>query len=189
MGLEPLETTTAPDPGVAAGETQNVVDGTTPNYDFGHAHGYVHAPSGVVYATVKDPHVVMTTRRTDKQTFVLNIEPEYEYSFQLSYEVDDLVTVAWDEIWRYGAIKGDVDAPELAIVRYQKVYGTSFITLIEGMILIQRVDDEWTDVQMVEHVKSVGSGPAEIRDTLIDRYRAIVAVSHGGPVPPLMPTN
>jgi hypothetical protein len=183
-GLEPLEDSTAPEPDPAA-ELQTVVSGATMDYNFAHARAVVHAPAGVVWAAVKDPNVVKTTRRTDRQSAIFGTEPQYEHSFRLTYEVDGAISVSWDEDWRYGTIVGEAAAPELAIARYQKVYGTVFITLIEGMIVITPIDDVTTAVEMVEHVNSVGSGPADIVNTLNDRFDAIVAVSHGLPIPPL----
>ena len=66
--------------------------------------------------------------------------------------MDEIITVAWDELWRFGTVTGTPDAPELAMIRYQKVFGSDFITLIEGSILLRAAEAGHTELEFIEHL-------------------------------------
>jgi hypothetical protein len=188
-GLEPLEPNTAPSQDMAPyQETLQVVTGASPDYNFAHGRGYVMADPGTVWSVLMDPEVVVDRRQTDSQTWQLDTEPQYEYSLKLSYTVNKILSVSWDEAWRYGTITGTPAAPELAIIRYQKVWGSTFIRLLEGSITILPTPDDpgVTEVQFVEHVNAVQSTTDNMKQSMIDRFNAIVARSHGQSIPPIM---
>jgi uncharacterized protein YndB with AHSA1/START domain len=182
-GLEPLESNTAPLPDPA---TEGILytTGKTADYDWAHARAVIHAPAAAVWQALKDPDVLVSWRQTTRHTFVLTPDAIYEFRYMLSYEVDNIITVTWDEDWRLGTIKGTPAAPELGMLRYQKVYGSTFIDLIEGSIQVVEIDDTTTEVQFVEHLKALQSGSAESVTTMQDRFAAIAARAHGQPLPP-----
>src|SRR5262249_2837012 len=120
-GLEPLEPSTAglpPQP-----DTVAIVTGENSMFTFGHARGRVSAAPGAVWAALKEPAVVASRRQTDSWSYTLDESPLYEYEFTIHYEVDEILTVDWDEDWRYGTIQGTPESPQLAIIRWQKVFG------------------------------------------------------------------
>ncbi len=182
-GLQPLETNTAELP--ATPDTVITVTGENDQWTWGHGRALISAPAAAVWRALKDPNVVASRRQTDKYSFTLTSDPTYEFSFQLHYEVDKILTVTWDEDWRYGTIRGTPDDPQLAIIRNQKTFGSSFIDLIEGSITVLPHGASETEVQFIEHVNALQADQGNIRTTIQDQVTAIVAVSHGQPLPPL----
>jgi hypothetical protein len=180
-GLEPLEDNTAEAPG-DQGERVEVVADREYGIDWVHARGYIHAPAAAVWAAVQDPGVVVNREDTDVQEVVLGVEPEYEHSMSIHYQVHDLITVEWEERWRYGVVAGG-EAPELAMVRYQKVWGSGFIDLLEGSILVIAAGDALTEVQFIEHLDALGGGTAEMVGSVERRFARMVAHAHGRPLP------
>jgi hypothetical protein len=183
MGLEPLETNSAELPTVP--DTLSVVTGENDKWAWGHGRAIISAAPAAVWQALKNPDVVASRRQTDRYSVKVASEPLYEWSFELHYEVDNIITVARDKDWRFGTIRGKPDAPELAIIRYQKVYGSSFIDLIEGSVIVMRHGADEAEVQLIQHVSALSSGQDNIRTTFVDTVAALVAVSHGQPIPPL----
>jgi hypothetical protein len=181
-GLEPLEDNTAPDPGGL--DQLSILPGNMNGYAYAHGRGWVSAPAAAVWLAIQDPEVVVSWRHTTSHMATVTPDPAYELRFTMHYFVDEIVNVEWDEDWRYGTITGMPGTPELAMTRYQKVFGTTFIDLIEGSIQVIAKDPSTTEVQFVEHVDAAQGGTSDITDTFTDRFAAIVARVHGQPLPP-----
>jgi len=180
-GLEPLEdNTAAPAPGI---DQISIVQGNSPDFAFAHGRGLVSAPASAVWQAIQDPEVIVSWRQTTQHMATPMPDPTYELRFTLHYDVDDIINVSWDEDWRYGTINGTPDQPELAMTRYQKVFGTTFIDLIEGSIQVIAVDPTTTEIQFIEHVKAAQGGSSEIATTLTDRFASVVARTHGQALP------
>lgn len=186
-GLEPLEDNTAPAMPPAGGdpypEGLSLVLGTNDMYSWGHGRGWIKAPAAVVWEVVKDPMVIADRRKTDEQTYMLDTEPEYEWSYQIHYVVHDLIDVDWDEAFRFGTIEGTPEAPKLALARSQKVYGLNIIHLIEGSIIVRHVDDQTCEVEIIRHLDAYMAGEGDIQSYIEDMYASIRAVAHGEPLP------
>ena len=180
-GLEPLEDNTAGEP--AAVDQLVTVPGMTEDFAFVHGRGWVAAPPGAVWAALHDPEVIVSWRQTDSHTVTPIADTAYELQFTLHYDVDAVITVSGDEDWRYGTILGSPDAPELALVRYQKVFGTVYIDVIEGEIEVTPIDEATTEIALVEHVKAAQGGTAEITTTMQDRFASVLARVRGQPLP------
>lgn len=184
-GLEPLEENTAPEPMgmVAYPEALSLVLGETNDYNFGHARGYVRAPAAVVWEALKDPDVVIDRRHNDVRSYELEVDPDYEWSYALSYTVDTIITVDWEEQWRMGTVLGTPEAPELGMLRYQKVWGSTLIELLEGSIQVIAIEPEVCEVQFIEHVRARGQSGDETGESMQDRFANILARSRGEPLP------
>src|SRR5690348_8407752 len=93
-GLEPLEPDVAPDP---ADMTTEVLSIATSSKDYIRVYGkgYVLAAPAVVWAASKGPDQNVAVCSTSSHTVDLANEPDYEYSFLVHYEVDDVLTVKW----------------------------------------------------------------------------------------------
>ncbi|MEZ4402470.1 MAG: hypothetical protein R3B06_20775 [Kofleriaceae bacterium] len=182
-GLEPLEANTAPAPQAGAGieELRTVSSGSDEKVV--HGRGLVLAEPGVVWAVVKDAERLASTCATDRHAVMLGVEPQYEYGFQIHYEVDQVITVAWDELWRFGTVEGTPEAPTLAMVRYQKVFGSDLITLIEGSIVVRAGEAGATELEFIEHLAAFGGSIDQMKQSMTQRYRLIVAAAHGQPRP------
>lgn len=190
-GLEPLEPNTAPTPqGGPAAEELALVEGTAyhpgldRDYIFVHGRGQLRASPGQVWRALKDGERLSSSCRISAWTVTENIDDTYEYSFEVANSVDDVVTVSWEEEWRFGTVEGTPEAPELAMVRYQKTYGSDFIYLIEGSIQALATDDpEVTTVEFIEHLAALGGAASDIRSTMERRFALLAAAVHDDPTP------
>ena len=153
-------------------------------YKWVHARGVILAPPGIVWALAKDGERMASICDTDRHSIMLGPEPQYEYGFKIHYEVDEIVTVAWDELWRYGTVDGTPADPALAMVRYQKVFGSDFITTLEGSIqVIAREDPQQTELQFVEHLDAFGGSADQMEGSMKRRFADLAAAAHGEPEP------
>jgi hypothetical protein len=186
-GLEPLEEVTVEPPAPASGdmypETLAMESGELSRYDWVQARGYIDAPIEDVYAALQMPEVVTDHRAVSRHSVTLDTEPEYEHSFTLHNEIDEFITVEFDIAWRIAAVEGTEDAPDVVAATWQKTYGTTFIDLIRGSLLLHRVTDDVTELELVEHVRAASRGPEPLISYINDLYRNLVEVSHDRPLP------
>jgi hypothetical protein len=184
-GLEPLEDDTVAKQQAPYTETIAMEDQPFTTFHAVHARGYVLAPPATVWAVSKNPDVMDAACQATRHNATVGDEPTYEYSFDMHYEVDEVITVAWDEQWRFGTIDGTAEMPARAIVRYQKVSGTDFIKILEGSIQYYAVADDpnVTMVEYVEHVNAQSSSTSDTHNSFTQRFAATVAQAHGQPIP------
>jgi hypothetical protein len=182
-GLEPLEDDAAP-PADMASETISI---TSTDSDFirVYGRGYVQTDPATVWAASQSPDPNMAICSTTSRTVDIANETQYEYSFLVHYEVDDVLTVRWDDQWRFGVIEGTADAPTFGMIKHQKTMGSSFITLSEGTIQVLATDNpQLTELDFVEHLNAVEASADDVIKGVTHNYNSLVAVSHGNPVPP-----
>jgi len=180
-GLEPLEENTAPEPddGIA------FVSGDNGSYAWVHGRAVVAVEPAAVWAVIETPEMMAAVCATDSHSIEVGVEPDYELSFEVSYTVDEIINVSWDERWRYGTIEGTPEAPTLGMVRYQKVYGSSLIDLLEGSIQLRATDDPAvTVIEFVEHLAGAGGTIEDMTASMQHRYDTVLAVVGGDEQPP-----
>jgi hypothetical protein len=149
-----------------------------------YGRGFIFAPPADVYAAAHIPEVMYAACSTTAQTVTLDNEPEYELSFLVHYFVDNILNVEWDDQWRGQAIAGTRDAPELVMIKHQKIQGSSFIALSEGTVkLIATADPGITELQLVEHLDALSATPADVIAGMHSNYDRLLAVSRGDPIP------
>jgi hypothetical protein len=150
-----------------------------------YGRGLVLAPPSAVWRAAKIPQVMVARCRTTTQQITPDNEPEHELSFRVHYLVDDILTVEWDDQWRGDVVAGTSDAPELAMVKHQKIQGSDFIYLSEGTIEIHATDDPGaSELWFVEHLDAISGSEADVVAGMRDNYEALVAVAHDLPIPP-----
>ena len=188
-GLEPVGENTAPLPrGTASDpypEAIEVVHGEVDGVMFVHARAYVHAPPSKVWAALMEPDVFADRRNVDSYTATFGVEPEYDVSIEMSYVVERLVTVEWDEIWRFGVIEGTADRLEHGAIRFQKTFGTTFIALLEGSYGVLAVDgeDQITEYGFVEHLDTIMTESDVPAQYAVDVHENIKAFVNNLPLP------
>jgi len=183
-GLEPI----ADNPvtlGPVSGATETLVTMTSDSpYVKIFAKGYVLVAPGTLWAAAKSPAPNLATCVTDMQAVTENNDPAYEYSYLVHYTVNNVVTVEWDDQWRFGAIGGTPDAPVLAMIRHQKTQGSSFITLSEGTTELDATDDpDISTLSFVEYLDATNAGVSQVLKGVQHHYDSLVSVAHGGAVP------
>ncbi|HEY3806674.1 MAG TPA: hypothetical protein VGL61_28925 [Kofleriaceae bacterium] len=180
-GLEPLETNPVAEQTAPYTETLATATGNGSEIQV-YGRGYVLADPATVWAATKTPQGVVASCTTDAQSFTLADEPQYELSFLVSYTVNDVVTVQWDDQWRYGTIEA---APFFGMIKHQKVDGSSFISLSEGTIQVTATDDpNATEIAIVEHLEAIAGSSDDVIKSTQHVFASIVALSHGGAIPP-----
>jgi hypothetical protein len=181
-GLEPLEDNPVPEQTAPYTETLATASATGSNSEVEvYGRGYVLADPATVWAATKTPQAVVATCTTDAQSFTVGNQPQYEFSFLVSYTVNDVLTVQWDDQWRYGTIDA---TPFFGMIKHQKVDGSSFITLSEGTIQVTDTGAGATEIAIVEHLEAIAGSSDDVIKSTQHVFASIVALSHGGTIPP-----
>jgi len=186
-GVNPLEDNTAPLP-VQAGdghpETLSVATGSNDSYIWAHGRGYVKAAPAAVWKILQDPEVVADRHAPDSHSYAIHSEPKYAFSFRMHY-VAGGGFAEWWENWRYAAMQGTFEAPELGIIRYQKTDGTSWIKVLEGSITVRAISGEANACifENIHHIKDPQSDAASAKKTLDAEFGSVLARLRGKPLP------
>ncbi len=181
-GLDPLEDNTAEAPSLGS-ETISIVSGRNRDFFWVHGVGYVGQDASTVWQAMTTPEVV-ASRRTDPNFDILpEVEPQYEVSFGLVYTVKNIITVKWQENWRFGVLEAEEEKPVFATGRYQKVWGTEAISLLEGSLLVTQIEPGITEIQLIEHLNAIQAGTGDLEQGMQDRFDSILAHSYGDPLP------
>ena len=183
-GLEPLEDNPIPEQTTGPYAELLTVMSTDSDYIRIYGRGYVLVPPGILWAAAKNPDANVAVCSTNQQNVTPDDQPQYEYSFVVDYVVNNILTVEWDDQWRFGTIEGTIDAPMLGMIKHQKTSGSSFITLSEGTIQLTPTDDpNATELAFVEHLDAVGAGVDDVQTGVQHNFDSLVAVAHGNPIP------
>lgn len=179
-GLEPLEdnaVTALPD-----GPFDETLRFKTTNTDIirVYARGFVRVPHATLWEAAKSPTPNVSTCKTDEQLVTEGDEPQYEYSFLVHYIVHQILTVEWDDQWRFGLV-----TDELGMIRHQKIQGSDFVQLSEGTIQVLATSDaNVSELAFVEHLDATTATTSDVTQGIQHNYDALVAVAHGTPIPP-----
>ena len=179
-GLEPI----ADNPVVLGAMTETLVTQTTDSpYVKIFAKGYVLVPPATLWAAAKSPAPNIARCSTDMQAITENNDTTYEYSFLVHYTVNNVVTVEWDDQWRFGTVEGTPDDPTLAMIRHQKTQGSSFISLSEGTIEVDATTDpNVSTLSFVEYLDATSAGVSDVLKNVQHNFASLVSVAHGGAV-------
>jgi len=179
-GLEPLEENPVEHP---TGE-ELLTQAKDIDYIHVYGRGLVFSAPAQLWALAKLPSAMYARCSTDERTVMENNDSMYESSFLVHYVVNDILTVEWDDQWRYGTIEGTPEAPRLGMIRHQKVQGSDFISLSEGTVQIIATDDpEVSELAFVERLDALSGSTADVVQGMQDNYNRLVALAHGEPEP------
>lgn len=187
-GLEPLEDenlASAPNRNTDGSypESMNVSSGESDDYAWSHARAYVLADISTVWAAFANPDVVVDRRRMESWEATMDVEPDFDVSFQIDHVTDDIVTIEYQLVWIQGATEGTADAPEAVGMRWSKTGGSDLVYLLEGSAQLLSVDAEVTELQLIEHLDTPGSGPEDIEAYYADLYDSVLAEVNGEALP------
>lgn len=187
-GLAPLDSSNqatgpAAKPGDPYPEDVTTTTGETDDYSWADCKGYVHADIVTTFAAMHAKDVCVDRRKVDEWSIVEGVEPEYLYSELVHNTVHSIVTVNFDMTWRFGVTEGTVDAPTTVAGRYMKTYGTTYINLLAGSIIARKIDDNTTELELIEHLAGQGQGPGTAESLIRDYFWSVVAAAHGQPLP------
>jgi len=186
VGLEPLESNTAPWPQGSTSdpypEELSMVAGED-DWLWAHARGYVKAPLTTVWEALRDLDVDVDRRRVDDYSWTWDVPQDYDYCYRIHVVVEDIVTVEWDLDWNHGAVNGTTEDPEAVGVRFFKSDGSSFIDMQIGSISAYKLEDDITAIELIEHLDASMTEESDVTGYLQDLYTDVVAYSHGEPLP------
>lgn len=186
-GLEPFVENQAPWPAAQGDDTTPEAVATElgfgDGYEFAHARGWIHAPIGAVWNAIQEPDTTVDRRRTTSWTVERNIDPAFAVSWRTSHVVEDVFTVTFDTEWRQALTAGAMDAPEAVAGRAAKVSGTSFIDLLEDSVVLTRVTDDVTAVELERHLQTASAGKTEAELYVRDFFESMKERAHGRPLP------
>lgn len=178
-GLEPLEDNKVPAQEGGPFVEELRVMSTNSDMIRVYARGFVQVPIDAMWEASKNPDANVSPCSTSSHTFDVANEPQYEFSFLIHYIVNDILTVEWDDQWRFGRI-----TPELGMIKHQKVQGSDFISLNEGTIQVLATSDPAvSELSFVEHLDAIQATPADVVEGVQHNYDALVAVAHGTTIP------
>ncbi|MBX3274868.1 MAG: hypothetical protein KF729_31680 [Sandaracinaceae bacterium] len=149
-----------------------------------HARAYVHAGVATTLAAVRDPLAGADRRPSTTITFEEGVDPDDRRSHRSHRVVPDLVAVELQLEWRSDVVSGPLDAPTLTATRWQKVWGTSAISLLEGPIVCRQVAPSVTLLEIQYHLDALAQGYETIEAYLSGYYDSILALVRGEPLPP-----
>lgn len=186
-GIMPLEASTAAVPTSANGEPYPEVitlnTGVAVGYEWAHGRAFVRAPLARVYEALADADITCDRRRVTEYMVTPDVEPEYMDSYRVHNIVRDVITLEFDIVHRLDVYDGSPDVPTAMIVAYQKVFGSSLISVLRGSVIARRIDDNTTSLELVRHIKSVASGRADAAQYLQDFFASVLARVNGRPLP------
>ncbi len=189
-GLEPLDgTNRATRPALNADgtlpETMIFTRGETNDWEWVHGRGFVKASLADTWKAFQDPQVVVDRRQVDEWTVDENVEAGFDRSFVVHNTVHDLITVDFDMTWRQSAVEGDKESPEAVAIRFQKTFGSVFIDILRGSVVLRPApeDETVTEVEFVEHIDAAQGGADRINAYLVDLHASVVARAHGQALP------
>lgn len=153
-----------------------------------HARAYVHADVETTFAAVRHPLAGADRRPSVTYTWEEDVDPAYEYSHRSHLIVPDIVTVEFELTWRSGVVDVEEGAPTVTATRWQKTWGTTAISLLEGSIVCRRVSDDVTELEIQYHLDALAQGHETIEDYLTRYFESILLLA-GGTAPEDLPAH
>lgn len=149
------------------------------------ARAFIHAPPAKVFASMKTPGVLVDRRQIDEWTVTMNVEPEYQVSFKTHNKAKRFITVEWDMLWRMGIVEGTEEDPESVFEVSRKVEGSSFVERAQHSIVLRKVDDNTSSLEIVVQGKGTGIDPETMAVSATDMFNSLVAHVNGREPPKL----
>jgi len=186
-GLEPLEDENlASAPQGSSSEPYpeeiEIVTGDADDYAWAHARAYVHQDVATTWAAFANPDVVVDRRRVDEWTVADDVA-DYDVSFLIANTSHDIIDVEFDLTWIEGATAGSADDPEEVGIRWSKTGGSDLVKVLDGSAQLLPADDGVTEVQLIEHLDTPGSGSEDIQAYFEDLYASVLASVAGEDLP------
>lgn len=188
-GLEPWESTNqAPEPTPTAGDVcpETITFARVSPWGSSttvHARACIHAPLSIVFASIQNPQTGRDPTSSSPPFVVLPapIPSECDGLYETQVHVDDIIDVDFRICWRHAVIDGTADAPLVTASRWQKVWGTSVITTLEGSLVARphAEDPTITALEYQYHLDAAIDGPERIEAYLSSIYGRLRDAAHG----------
>lgn len=162
-------------------------DGTAYRANAVHARGCIHQPMSVVWSAIQDP--LVGKDHTTVNTFMVIDPPmagECDGLYQSQINAGPApFTVDFRLCWRMEVAEGLEDQPTLTATRWQKVWGSSALSVMEGSLVSRplEADPTITVVEYQYHLNAVSASHQTIRDYLSVIYGRLRDRAHDRPLP------
>lgn len=178
-GVEPLEplAVTRHDPGEQGYNMASGDDGVV----WAHLHGHVHTDIVSVWRAFQEPAVVVDRRRVSEFSTTSDVEEGYDFSIAIDQTVSDIITVQYVLTWRHLAL-GRSDPPNDVAMRWQKTEGSSLINNITGSVVLTQIDEDVTEITMMEHLDAPMTATDDVESLLGDIFNDVVSHTSGQPL-------
>lgn len=187
-GLEPFEVNEAPAPAPRDGDmypeeltfVRKRWSGGVPSV---HARAYVQTDVATTFAAVRNPLAGADRREAVTFTWEEDVDDTVPFSHRSHLVIPDVVTVEFDLTWRSDVVEGTIEEPSITATKWQKTFGSTAITLLEGSVVCREVEPGVTELEIQYHLDALGSGHDTIEAYLTGYFDSIVALAHGRPLP------
>jgi hypothetical protein len=155
-----------------------------------HASSCIHAPIEDVWEAMQDPQTGRdpTVNSWNVVDGIVDsaCSEGPDGGFQTALNVMQFgASIDFRLCWRYALAAGTEESPDRVVVRWQKVWGTSAISTLEGTLVAERFEgdpDGMTRIDYQYHLKAASVGPSnfETINTYLDTiYPRLLRRSHG----------
>jgi hypothetical protein len=143
-----------------------------------HGRAEISGDVAMLWTGIQNPDLVVATCSLSRYRATTFADDRYDFSFMTDNEVDNVVTVAWQETWRFGTLNNS-DTDSHRRIRYQKTQGSSFISLIEGQLDITASQQKPNiiDIGFIEHLDAIGGGIADMTLSMQHRFDVMLALA------------
>jgi hypothetical protein len=188
-GLEPWEPVNlAPEPMQAPGDPcpETITFAQSANWGNAiavHARACIHAPMDVVWRAIRNPQTGRDPTSSNPPFTVLPmpIASECDGLYEVQVHVQDVIAVDFRNCWRHALVHGTDAAPTLTTTRWQKVWGTSVIRVLEGSLVAHpnAIDPTITELEYQYHLDAVMGSAQRIESYLGVIYSRTRDDAHG----------
>jgi hypothetical protein len=154
-----------------------------------HGSACIHEPIATVFDAMRDPQ---TGRDPSVNTWTLFPEPVPEECsngpaglFETAINAGSPISVDFRLCWRFALVSGTEEAPTQVVSRWQKVFGTSAISTLEGSLVASQFPGDPENITIVDyqyHLTAATTGPSNyqtINEYLDVIYGRLLRRSHG----------
>lgn len=182
-GLAPLDDeNTAAWPANLA-EAVNTNSGEGEELVWAHGRAYIAAPLADVYPCLREADINVDRRQAARWSVLPSEETEYEFSYQINIEIENIIDLEYTDTWRHGSTLDDDERIALTITSWQMTQGNAFMDIKRGSIVAEAVAADRTALDMIYHQKVARPDEAQMTGYLVDVHAELIACTAGAALP------
>jgi len=178
--LEPLEEVNqAPERDPDQGEGFNVVSGEDDDWFWAHGRGLVRTDSTDTWEAMRTPLVHIDRRWIDSWDIADDVEPDFTDSFRIANTMNMFITLTWEVVYVFEVQEGLDAAPDRAVAMWDLSHAPDSLEVLRGSAILSAVDEEWTEVELIYHLKVPMQGVEACDQLVKDIGEDWVDTAHG----------
>jgi len=148
-----------------------------------HGRGFLATDLDSAIAIVREVDPLVDRRRVARWTVARSVDAAFSESYDVTNTVEDLATFDYVTQWRGTVRPADGETPAFAAFRSKLAESNFFMTSIDDSIVLVRVNDSVTAVEVVRHTKTAATDERDARQFLDDLFASLVERVHDRPLP------